>query len=205
MATAESADSIGKDPEQVEAEQPDDDEFMAFLDDQEAPSEAPSEGEQEAPQEAPSREELWQVIQDQQEQMDAMAQRIEELEAEVDEVQFEADTIEEVAKQFRNGEIGGPAGAQFLREFVTVPDSGSKINARSKKLFFTIIEERRVGKPVRSKDVVKWLNLHDSANPSVKAKRIMERLERHREDGFLIGEVETGKYRGQNCIWLNRD
>jgi hypothetical protein len=33
----------------------------------------------------------------------------------------------------------------------------------------------------------------------------MERVKQHREDGHFIGEVELGKYRGQNCIWLNRD
>lgn len=189
---------IGKSPEAVDAQQPTDDQVLEHIDQQQADTEAV------ADDSAPSRHDLHQIILDQQEQIDAMAERIDDLEQQVDEVEYETDTMQEVAEQFRNGEIGGDAGAEFLQEFVSVPPSDSLINARSNQLFFQIIRERRVGKPVRSKDVVAWLDFHDSSNPSVKAKRVMERLKRHREDGHYIGKVSLGKHRGQNCIWLNR-
>lgn len=183
----------------MDEQAPTDEQVLEHLEQQQA------ETEEAAEDAAPSRHELHQIILDQQEQMQAMAERIEDLEAQVDEVQYEADTMQEVAEQFRKGEIGGDAGAEFLQEFVSVPPSETLIDARSNQLFFRIIRERRVGKPVRSKDVVAWMDFRDSANPSVKAKRVMERLKQHREDGHYIGEVELGKYRGQNCIWLNRD
>lgn len=201
MATADPG--IGKDPTDVDAEQPDERQVMDILDEQ--TEETKAKADPDVDTSLPSREELWQVVQTQQKQIDQMAQQIDGLEQQVDEVEFQADTIEEVAEQFRNGKIGGPAGATFLAEFVSLPDGGTKIDARAKKLFFRIIEERRVGDPVTSKHVVRWLGLQDSANPSVNAKRIMERVERHRQDGFLIGSIELGKYRGQNCIWLNRE
>lgn len=196
MATADSTGN-GKSPEQIEAEQPSDEQFVEYLDGQTAPSEGPPE--------APSREELWQVVQEQQDQIESMAQRIDELETTVEDVEFQADTIEEVAEQFRAGEIGGDAGAEFIQEFVEDPGSGTLRDARAKQLFYQIIRSRRVGQPVTSSKVVQWLELHDSANPSVQAKRVMERLERFREDGFLLGSIETGKHRGKNCIWLNRE
>ena len=194
-------DGIGKDPEAVDEQAPTDEQVLEHLEQQATPEAAADD----VDQEPPSRAELFQVVMDQQDQIQSLKERVADLEADLDQVQYEASSIEEVAKQFRNGEIGGEAGAEFLREFVSLPPSDSKVNARSIRTFFRIIEERRVGKPVMAKHVVNWLEFHDSANPSVKAKRIMERIERHREDGHFIGEVELGKYRGQNCIWLNRD
>lgn len=195
MGTA--ADGIEEDPENGGASA-DDQQMEAWLD------ENTIESSTEEPEELPSRSELWQVVQEQQDQIEQMQERIEDLEATVDEVQFEADTIEEVAEKFRDGTIGGEAGAEFLREFVSTPDHTTKVDARASQLFFTIVRERRVGKPVRSKDVVRWLELHDSSNPSVAAKRVMDRMERHRDDGHYIGAVRSGKHRGQNCIWLDR-
>lgn len=211
-ATESETDGIGKDPTEVDEAQPDNEQFEQFLDEQ--IPEADQDGSEAEPEsDLPSREELWAVVQDQQHliekqstQIEDLQKRVSSLESQIDEVEQEADTLEEVAEQFRNGEIGGEAGADFLREFVSLPpNANSKVNARSKLLFFRIIEEHRVGKPVRSKDVVNWLNLHDSANPSVVAKRIMERVKQHREDGYFIGTVELGKYRGENAIWLKRE
>jgi len=199
MGTTDSG--IGKDPDEVDAAAPTDEQMLDHLEEQATPEAAA----EDVDADLPSRAELFQVVQNQQDRIERLEDRVADLEAEVDEVQFEADTIEEVAEQFRNGEIGGPAGATFLREFVSLPPHSSKIEARATKLFFQIIEERRVGKPVKASDVVNWLNLHDSSNASVQAKRVMDRVVEHREDGYYIGSVETGKYRGQNCIWLNRD
>ena len=196
-----SKDGIGKDPEEVDAAAPTDEQVLEHLEQQATPEAAADD----LDQELPSRAELFQVVQEQQERIERLEDRVADLEAEVDDVSFEATTIEEVAEQFRKGEIGGDAGAEFLQKFVSVPPSDSLINARSNQLFFRIIRERRVGKPVLSKHVVNWLDFHDSANPSVKAKRVMERVEQHRDDDHYIGSIELGKYRGQNCIWLNRD
>jgi len=194
MATAESAEGIGKDPEQIEAEQPDEELFLEHLDQNTEP---------ESESDLPSREELWQVVKAQQDQLDQQAQRIEELERKVEDVEFEATTIEEVADQLEAGKIGGEAGAEFVQQFIEVPESSALIDARCKKLFFQIIRENRVGTPVTSSDVVKWIGgLEESSNPSVQAKRIMERLAKHREDGFFLGDIELKKHRGKNCIWL---
>jgi TolA-binding protein len=197
MATR-SKDGIGKDPEEVEAALPSDDAVLEHLESQaEATADPASEPE------PPSREELWQVIQDQNEQMEQMAQRIDQLEQQVEDVEFEATTVEEVADQLESGKIGGEAGADFIQQFIEVPSHGSKIDARTTQLFLTIIRENRVGTPVTSSDVVNWFPaLQDSANPSVQSKRMMERLVEHREDGFYLGEIELKKHRGKNAIWL---
>lgn len=192
-------DGIGKDPEAVDEQAPTDDQVLEHLEQQAV------ETEEVAEDAAPSRHELHQIIRDQQEQIERLEDRIEDLEQRQDGVEFEADTLDEVAEQFRKGEIGGEAGSAFLQEFVSIPQTGNLIDARARNLFLTIVQERMVGKPVKSKHVIQYLGLHDSANPSQQAKRVMERLERHREDGHFIGNIETGKYRGQNCIWLNRD
>lgn len=196
-------DGIGLDPEAVDEQAPSDEAVLEYLETQASPEQQADD--LDLDQDVPSRAELFQVVMDQQERIEALEERIDDLEQRQDDVEFEADTLDEVAEQFRKGEIGGEAGAQFLREFVSIPQTGNVIDARARKLFFTIIQERMVGKPVKSKHITQWLNLHDSTNPSQQAKRVMERLERHREDGYFIGSIETGKYRGQNCIWLNRD
>lgn len=133
-----------------------------------------------------------------------MQNRIHTLEEQIDQVEHEADTIEEVARQFKRGEIGGPAGAEFLQEFVSTPPADSKVNANATRLFFKIIEERRVDEPVLSKHVIHWLDMHGLANPSMHSKRVMERLKKCREDGHYLGDVELGKHRGQNCIRVQR-
>jgi len=151
-----------------------------------------------------STEELWQIIEEQQRAIDRMQDRIEHLEAKVDDVEFEADSVQQVADQLASGKIGGDAGADFIQGFMEVPDHSTLIDARSTNLFLQIIRDRMVSAPVTTARVVKWFDLGDSANPSVQAKRIMERVKENREAGFYIGDVELGKHRGQNCIWLNR-
>jgi len=195
---------IGKDPSEVDESLPTDDQVLAHLDRQQAETESVAE------ESAPSRHELHQLILDQREQMGQMqevieeqAERIEDLERQVEDVEFEATTVQEVAEQLEAGKIGGEAGAEFIQQFVEIPEgNGSLVEARSRKLFFKIIRKNRVGTPVSSSDVVKWFDLKDSANPSVQAKRIMERLVEHRENGFFPGETRMDKHRGKNCIWL---
>lgn len=200
MAASDSGESpqIGKSPEEVDASLPSDDQVLAHLEEQ-APSEEPDQ----AGSEEPSREELWQVVQAQQEQMDQMQQRIDDLERKVEDVEFEATTVEEVAESLKEGKIGGEAGAEFIQQFIEVPEHGTLTDARCTQLFLKIIRKNRVGTPVTSTDVVQWFEyLQDSSNPSVQAKRLMERLVEHREDGFYLGEIELKKHRGKNAIWL---
>lgn len=201
MASAESETAgIGKSPEDVDAAQPDNQQFEQFLEEQTEPTSGSDTSEE--PDGLPSREELWQVVQEQRDQMEAMQERIERLESKVEEAEFQADTVEDVVEQLNSGQIGGESGAAFIREFCSLPQHDSRLDARATKLFFTIIEEYRVDTPVTSSEVVKWFELGDSANPSVQAKRIMERLVEHREAGFYLGEIELKKHRGKNCIWL---
>lgn len=210
MGTSADSSGIGKPPDEVDEAQPDPEAFEAYLEQntEEAGGESEASGGDPAG-DLPSRAELWQVVQDQQdqiesqqEQIDQMQQRIDHLEGKVDDVEFEASTVEEVADQLQAGKIGGEAGAAFIRDFVEVPESDSVLNARSIQLFFHIIEEHRVDTPFTSSEVVDLFDLGDSANPSVQAKRIMERLVEHREAGFFLGEIELKKHRGKNSIWL---
>ena len=195
---------IGKDPSEVDESLPSDEQVLEHLEQQQA------EAESEAEESAPSKHELHQLILDQRESMEQMqavieeqAERIDSLERQVEDVEFEATTVQEVAESLKEGKIGGEAGAEFIQQFIEVPDHSSLIDARTTKLFLTIIRENRVGTPVTSSDVVNWIDgIQDSANPSVQAKRIMERLVEHREDGFYLGEIELKKHRGKNCIWL---
>ena len=197
MATRQK-DGIGKDPEEVDASLTSDEAVLEHMEAQAEATADPASG-----IEAPSREELWQVIQNQQEQMKQMAERIDQLEHKVEDVEFEATTVEEVADQLESGKIAGEAGAEFIQQFIEVPSHSSKIDARTTKLFLTIIEESRVGTPVTSTDVVNWFpELGDSSNPAVQAKRVMERLAECRENGFYLGTVELKKHRGKNAIWL---
>lgn len=201
MATAETdSGDIGKPPEDVDAAQPDNQQFEQFLEEETEPASGSDASEE--PDGLPSRAELWEVVQEQRDQMEAMQERIEHLEAKVDEAEFQADTVEDVVEQLNSGKIGGEAGASFIRDYVEVPESDSVLNARSIQLFFRIIEEHRVDTPVTSSEVVQWFELGDSANPSVKARRIMERLVEHREAGFFLGKIELKKHRGKNAIWL---
>lgn len=195
---------IGKDPSEVDESLPSDDQVLEHLEQQQA------EAESEAEEHAPSKHELWQAIQDQQDQMAQMqelieeqAERIDSLERQVEDVEFEATTVQEVAESLKEGKIGGEAGAEFIQQFIEVPEHGNKTDARTTQLFLKIIRKNRVGTPVTSSDVVQWFDhLQDSANPSVQAKRLMERLVEHREDGFYLGEITLDKHRGKNCIWL---
>lgn len=153
--------------------------------------------------EPPTREELNRLLQAQQDQIDRMAQRIEELEAKVSDVEFEATTIEEVAEQLEAGKIGGEAGVEFIQQFIEIPNHRNQIDARTTQIFLHIIRKNRVGTPVTSSDIMDWIPaVQDTSNPSVQAKRIMERLMEHREDGFYLGEITMKKHRGQNAIWL---
>ncbi|AGM11287.1 hypothetical protein HHTV1_32 [Haloarcula hispanica tailed virus 1] len=194
---------IGKDPSEVDESLPSDEQVLEHLEQQQA------EAESEAEESAPSRHELHQLILDQRESMERMqavieeqAERIDSLERQVEDVEFEATTVQEVAESLKEGKIGGEAGAEFIQQFIEVPDHGSKIDARATQLFLNVIRENRVGTPVTSSDVVQWIGLEDSSNPSVQAKRVMKRLVEHREDGFYLGEIELKKHRGKNCIWL---
>lgn len=187
---------IGKDPS--------DEAVLEHLDQQ------VDQAESEAEDAAPSRNEMFQMILDQRDQMEQMrevieeqSERIDSLESQVEDVEYEATTVQEVAEQLEAGKIGGEAGSEFIQQFVEVPEgNGSLLEARSRQLFFRIIKKNRVGTPVTSSDVVKWFDLGDSANPSVQAKRIMKRLVEHRESGFFLGDIRMDKHRGKNCIWL---
>lgn len=202
MATSANGESpqIGKSPEEVDAAQPSEDEFLDYLDGESGTTEESTSG---SGSDLPSRDELWQVVQAQQEQIDQMQQRIDELERTVEDVEFEATTVEEVAESLQDGKIGGEAGAEFIQQFIEVPDHSSKIDARTTQCFLKIIRENRVGTPVTSTDIVGWFpSIQESSNPSVQAKRIMERLVENREDGFYLGKIELKKHRGKNAIWL---
>lgn len=153
--------------------------------------------------EQPTKEELMQIVLDQQDQIDALNERVKSLEKRVQDVEYEADTVEEVAEKLQEGKIGGEAGAEFIFEYVDLPESSTKLDARSKQLFGEVIRQRKVDSPVTSTMVAKWLGLQDSANPSVQAKRVMERLVQHREDGYFLGQIELAKHRGKNAIFLN--
>lgn len=208
MGTSADSSGVGKPPEEVDASLPDSDEFERFLD-QQMGSEGSEPAEPSTDVDPPSRAELWDVVQIQREQIDQMQQRIDSLESDldaveskVDDVEFEANSVDEVAEQLQAGKIGGEAGADFIRDFVEVPKTDSRLNARSIQLFFHVIEEHRVDTPFTSSEVVDLFDLGDSANPSVKAKRIMERLVEHREAGFFLGEIRMEKHRGKNAIWI---
>lgn len=208
MATSDSSSNsgIGLPPEEVDAKAPSDEQILAHLEEQATPEAAA----EDLDQDLPSRAELFQAVQAQQEQMDQMqamieeqAERIDSLERQVEDVEFEATTVQEVAESLKEGKIGGEAGAEFIQQFIEVPEHSTLIDARCTQLFLKIIRENRVGTPVTSSDVVQWFDyLQDSSNPSVQAKRLMERLVEHREDGFYLGEIELKKHRGKNAIWL---
>ena len=208
MAASDSSSNsgIGLSPEEVDEQAPSDEQVLAHLEEQATPEAAA----EDLDQDLPSRAELFQAVQAQQEQMEQMqamiedqAERIDHLERKVDDVEFEATTVQEVAESLKEGKIGGEAGAEFIQQFIETPEHTSLVDARATNLFLTIIRENRVGTPVTSSDVVQWFpDFQDSANPSVQAKRVMERLVERREDGFYLGEIELKKHRGKNCIWM---
>jgi len=192
-------DGIGIDPEAVDEQAATDEQVLAHLDEQATPEAAA----EDLDEELPSRAELFQAVQAQQEQIEDLQDRVDELERQVEDVEFEATTVQEVAESLKEGKIGGDAGAEFIQQFIEVPDHSTLIDARTTQLFLKIIRENRVGTPVTSTDIVGWFDhLQESSNPSVQAKRLMERLVEHREDGFYLGEIELKKHRGKNCIWL---
>lgn len=197
MGTSAESAGIGKDPDQVDAEAPSDEQILEHLEQQAADVQ---EGHDDV--DIPSRAALWEVIQEQRERMDQMAERIESLESQVQTVEQNVETVEDLADKLDNGKVGGESGADFVQEMADFPAANSLIDARSNQLFLKIISERMVGSPVTSSKIVKWMGFQDSANPSVKAKRVMERLKENREDGYYVGSVTLKKYRGKNTIWL---
>lgn len=144
-------------------------------------------------------EEAVALIQDQAKRIDELEGRVEALEGEGEAWEEAAAHLEETAEALRQGKLAGESGAEILRRLNSF-DATNKTDGRALRVYYSIVKKEKVGVPVKTTEVVRWLRITDMGNPNQTAIRVMERLAELTQEGHLIGEVDCVIHRGRKVV-----
>lgn len=217
---------IGKSPDRVDEEMASEDAVMAHLmentvsrDETEDNGDVNGslEAEKQAPKEdtpegdLPSRQEMWQVIQAQQEQIDHLQDRVGHLEEKLEDSEEAIDQastqLDQAAQQLRDGKLSGEAGAELLAKMNDF-HKRTKKDARAWWLYLQLVEREKVGVPVRTSAIAEWRTSTgeepyiNTKNPNQTIHRVMKHLQSLTEEDRLIGEVKTYMRKGERVVEL---